>query len=93
MPKTRTHKTPGGPSGPPGGIHPWLKLLIGLALILFFMFGIGSLAKFIPGARHMAHVIEERGLRATALWYTDFDESAEGSEDIRNSLEYTPGAK
>ncbi len=82
--------TPGGPNTPPGGIRPWLKLLIGLALILFFMFGVGSLSKLIPGARRMAEVIDERGLRATALWYTDFEESAEGAEYIRHGLESRP---
>lgn len=71
--------------------HPWMKLFIGVALILFFIFGVGKLSLYIPGARHMAEVIEERNLRATAIYYTDFEESAEGSEYIRHSLEYTPG--
>jgi hypothetical protein len=83
----------GGPSAPPAGLAAWLKLLIGIALILFFMFGIGSLAQWIPGARHMAHVIDERNLRATAIYYTDFEEPAEGSERIRDSLDYMPGGK
>ena len=86
--------TPAGEaSAPPAGVNPWLRLLIGIALILFFMFGIGSLAQRIPGARHMAHVIDERHLRATAIYYTDFEEPAEGSERIRDSLDYTPGGK
>ena len=74
-------------------MNPWLKLCIGFALILFFMFGIGSLSKFIPGARRMAQVIEEYDIRATAVYYTDFDESYEGSESIRHKLEYTPHGK
>jgi hypothetical protein len=41
----------------------------------------------------MAEVIEARGLRATAIYYTDFEEPAEGSEYIRHSLEYLPGRK
>ena len=57
------------------------------------MFGIGSLAQYIPGARHMAQVIDERNLRVTAIYYTDFEEPAEGSERIRDSLDYTPGGK
>ena len=43
--------------------------------MLFFIFGIGSLSKFIPGVRQMGEVIEEYNLRATAVYYTDFDES------------------
>jgi len=80
-------------SAPQTGLNPWLKLMVGIALILVFIFGVGSLAQFIPGARHMAKVIDERNLRATAIFYTDFEESAEGSERIRDSLDYMPGAK
>jgi len=90
---TCTLPVAGGASASPVALNPWLKLLIGIALILFFMFGIGSLAQYIPGARRMAQVIDERNLRVTAIYYTDFEEPAEGSERIRDSLEYTPGGK
>jgi hypothetical protein len=90
---TCTLPAAGGASAPPAALNPWVRLIIGIALILFFMFGIGSLAQRIPGARHMAHVIDERHLRATAIYYTDFEEPAEGSERIRDSLDYTPGGK
>jgi len=89
--ETGTLPAAGGASAPPAALNPWLKLLIGIALILFFIFGIGSLAQYIPGARHMAHVIDERNLRVTAIYYTDFEEPAEGSERIRDSLDYSPG--
>lgn len=90
---TCTYTPAGGAAAPSAGLHPWLRLIIGIALILLFMFGIGSLAQRIPGARHMAHVIDERNLRVTAIYYTDFEEPAEGSEHIRDSLDYTPGGK
>jgi hypothetical protein len=82
-----------GTSARRAGLKPWLKLVIGIALILVFIFGVGSLAQLIPGARHMANVIDERNLRATAIYYTDFEEPAEGSGRIRDSLEYMPGGK
>jgi len=82
-----------GASAPQAGLNSWLKLIIGVALILGFIFGIGSLAQYIPGARHMAAVIDDRNLRATAIFYTDFDEPAEGSARIGDSLDYTPGGK
>ena len=90
---TGTLPVTGRASAPPVTLNPWLKLLIGIALILSFMFGIGSLAQYIPGARRMAQVIDERNLRVTAIYYTDFEEPAEGSERIRDSLDYTPGGK
>ncbi len=75
------------------GLNPRWKLIIGIVLILAFIFGIGTLAQLIPGASRMANVIDERNLRATAIYYTDFEEPAEGSERIRDSLDYMPGLK
>jgi hypothetical protein len=75
------------------GINAWVRLLIGIAAVLVFIFGVGRLMALLPGAAHMAEVIEARGLRATAIYYTDFEEPAEGSEYIRHSLEYLPGRK
>ena len=81
---------PCGASAPQGSLRilPWLKLMVGVALVLLFIFGFGSLSKHIPGARRMAQVIDERDLRATAIYYTDFEEPAEGSEYIRDCLDY-----
>lgn len=85
------HAACGAPA-PQAALNPWLKLAIGILAVLLFIFGAGSLALHIPGARHMARVIDERGLRATAVYYTDFEESADGAWDIYHSLEYGPRA-
>ncbi|OGP57231.1 MAG: hypothetical protein A2V65_10880, partial [Deltaproteobacteria bacterium RBG_13_49_15] len=76
---------------PQAETSPWLKLIAGIALILIFIFGFGNLVRFLPGVKRMGEVIDERNLRATAIYYTDFEESAEASESIRDSLEYGPG--
>ena len=83
----------GGASAPPASLNPWIRLIIGFLLILLFIFGGGRLAQYIPGARHMAQVIDERDLRATAIYYTDFKESADGAWYIRHSLEFRPGTQ
>ena len=77
-------------SAPQAAFLPWLKLVIGFVLIWAMIFGLGSLARLLPGAKRMAEVIDARGLRATAIYYTDFEEPAEGSERIRDSIDYTP---
>jgi hypothetical protein len=74
-------------------LNPWMKLTIGIALILVFIFGFGRLSTYIPGAQHMARVIDDHDLRATAIFYTDFDTSADSSEYIRHSLAYPPRTK
>ena len=79
-----------GASAPQAAFVRWIKLVAGFALIWALIFGVGSLARLLPGAKHMAEVIDARGLRATAVYYTDFEEPAEGSERIRDSLDYTP---
>jgi len=79
-----------GAQAPQPVFSPWLKLIIGFVLIWALIFGVGSLAQLLPGAKHMAQVIDERGLRATAIYYTDFEEPAEGSERIRDRLDYAP---
>ena len=82
-----------GALAPQAGAHPWLRLAIGIVLVLAFIFGIGSLAQRIPGARHMAQVVDDYDLRPSAIYYTDFEASAEASESIRDSLDYTPGGR
>lgn len=90
---SRTEKSSPGHKIPGEGFKPWLHLLLGMSAILVFVFGVGTLATYLPGAAHMAEVIEERDLRATAIFYTDFKESAEGSEYVRHTLEYGPRKK
>ncbi len=80
-----------GAPAPRAALKPWLKLIFGFALVWICIFVVGHLSRFIPGARHMAEVIDERNLRATAVYYTDLEESYEGSQYIRHSLEYPPG--
>ena len=88
------HKTSAcGVSAPQAGLPPVLRLIIGIALILGFIFGVGSLSQFIPGARRMGEIIDARDLRATAIFYTDFEASAQGSEYIRDRLDYPTAAK
>ena len=75
---------------PQAGFSAWLKLAAGILLIIVFIFGIGALAQHVPGARNMARTIEDNDLRPAAIYYTDFDASAEGAGRIRDSLDYPP---
>jgi hypothetical protein len=90
---TCAEKAACGASAPQAAFSPWIKLIVGFVLIWALIFGAGSLAQLLPGAKRMAEVIEERGLRATAIYYTDFEEPAEGSESIRDSLDFEPRGK
>jgi hypothetical protein len=73
-----------------GGLIPYLKLALGMALIALFMFGIAPLAKLVPAVRAFTDIAAERDIRVAAIYYTDLKESAEGSSYIRDSLDYPP---
>ncbi|GKT09721.1 hypothetical protein [Desulforhabdus sp. TSK] len=71
-------------------LAPWVKLAVGFALVLLFMFVIAPLAEHIPGVKTLGERIDERHLRSTAIFYTDLEESGEGSSYIHDSLTYPP---
>lgn len=79
-----------GPSNLPAGAYAWVKLLFGLALVVFFMFVIAPLGDHLPGFDSMFRSIEQKNIKATALYYTDIDEFADAAVSIRNSLAYPP---
>jgi hypothetical protein len=68
----------------------WMKLIAGLALIVFFLYVIAPLGEHIPGFRTLAERIDERNLRSAAIFYTDLEESGEGASYIGDCLEYPP---
>jgi len=93
---TRTTCTAASVRGAPAPrkrLKQYFNLIAGFVLIWVCIFVFGYLSRFIPGAKHMAEVIDERNLRATAIYYTDFEEPYEGSEYIRHSLESMPDRK
>lgn len=83
-------KPPAAPLGYHGGFHSWLKLFGGLVLVLLFMYVIAPFGKHLPGFDSMFQFIDQKGLRATALYYTDIDEFGEAAVTLRNNREYTP---
>ncbi|MBN1105625.1 MAG: hypothetical protein JXL84_19610 [Deltaproteobacteria bacterium] len=67
----------------------WLKLLLGIALIVLFMIVMGPFEKLFPGMESMSRFIDERGIKATALYYTDIDEFGDATASLRDYLEYS----
>ena len=56
---TYAGKTACGASAPQAAFSPWIKLVAGFVLIWALIFGAGSLAQLLPGAKRMAEVIAE----------------------------------
>lgn len=85
------YHTLGGSNDPPRvGAKQWFRLFLGLALIILFMYVMGPLEGVFPGMRSMSSFIERRGLKATALYYTDIDEFGEATASLNDTLRYTP---
>jgi hypothetical protein len=80
----------GRASARPRRLFAWMQLAAGVLLVLLFIILFGQLSRFVPGAEHLGQVVESHQLRATAIFYTDFDTSAEAAESIRHSLAYPP---
>gem|GEM_PF-1296924 len=78
-----------GPAGPSRGLKAWLGLALGLAVLAGLMFLAGPLGLSLPGYKPMAALIDERGLRSNAIYYTDIEEFAEAEAALRSRLEWS----
>ena len=66
----------------------WARFLAGLLLILLFAFGaIPRLQQWGP-VREVRDVINNSGIDATALFYTECEVSSEAEASIRNAIRY-----
>jgi len=88
--KIKDFNSAGGSCSPPACPYAWVKLLLGLGLVILFMFVIAPLGDRMPGFDSMFKFIEEKDIKATALYYTDIDEFGDAVISIRNRLEYPP---
>jgi hypothetical protein len=66
----------------------WLKLLIGVLVILMFMFVIGPWIEKREFYRPVVIGIERFGINANAYYYTEVDQCSEAGHYIRAALDY-----
>jgi hypothetical protein len=64
----------------------WIRLALGVALLLAFIFGLAPALRLVPAVDRMHRHVDARGIDADALFYTDLDESAEAENFIRHAL-------
>ncbi len=71
-----------------------LKRLAGLALaiflVLFFMLYLGPAIQETQYFRPMVRFIEERGIDASALYYTEIEEFSDADISMNNTMDYMP---
>lgn len=68
----------------------WGGLFIGLFIIWLLMAFIGPWGRQTAMLRPIMDLIEERGIDATAYYYTDLEEFAEAEINITHTMRFTP---
>ena len=88
-----TQRPPARPSGAsdagaPGATQRWVRFLVGVLSILVFAFVvIPGLQRLGPG-RDIHEAIQQSGIDATALFYSESQISSDAEASIRNALKY-----
>ena len=69
----------------------WTSFAAAVALIWFFLFHAGpALRDFIPQFRNFAETIEQTGINAGAIYYTDVEIVGHADINARSTFEHTP---
>ncbi len=68
----------------------WAALAVSLFVMWLFLFVIGPYFLKTPAIAPLADFIEERGIDAGALYYTDIEEFSEADINMNNTMHYMP---
>jgi hypothetical protein len=65
-------------------------LLLGFALVWAFMFIVAPWIEESPAVKPLAQFIQDTGIDASALYYTEIDETAEAEMYFYDAANYSP---
>jgi hypothetical protein len=68
----------------------WARLFLGILLIWAFMFIVAPLVEKAPVVGPMIRFIEENGIDASALYYTEIEEFSEAGIHMGNTMKFPP---
>ena len=68
-----------------------IQLIASFGLCLGFIFFVGPCMDRFEGVKPLVTFIEERGIDAGALYYTEIEEFSEANIHMDNTLDYMPG--
>jgi len=81
---------PGRMGDPSGTLGKWAALAAGIAVIWAFVFVIAPALQKNDMVRPMAEYVRESGIDASALYYTEVQETGEAEMYLRDALGYGP---
>jgi hypothetical protein len=79
-----------GHHSPSNSILRWIALLLCFSLVWVFMFVIAPWIETFPMVKPLTEFIEESGIDASALYYTEVEEASEAELNMRSTMEYLP---
>ncbi|UCG78040.1 MAG: hypothetical protein JSV21_10830 [Nitrospirota bacterium] len=79
----------GGPQGPPNILLRWAMMLFCLAIVWLFIFVAAPAMQSSPMVEPLAVYINESGIDAGALYYTEIEETSEAEVYLRSVLKRT----
>ncbi len=68
-----------------------IQLVVSIGLCAGFIFFVGPCMDRFESVKPLVAFIEERGIDAGALYYTDIEEFSEANIHMDNTMEYMPG--
>jgi hypothetical protein len=71
-------------------IQKWTAFFFCLFLVWLFMFVIAPAIQNTSAVKPLADFIEESGIDASALFYTEVEEASEAELNMRNTMKYLP---
>ena len=74
----------------PSALSRWTRLLIGAAAMLLVAFVLIPATQTLGPVREVRDAIDRAGIDASALFYTETEQSFEAEASIRDSLRYSP---
>ena len=78
------------PVRPSEKVKRWLYLFVGIGCILIFVFRIAPWLAERPAIKPMVEFVEKSGIDASALYYTEVEESGDAGTHMRNTMAYPP---
>jgi hypothetical protein len=86
----KIHRVAGEHKKLPDVVCRWLMLCAAIFLLWLFMFVIAPWVGTFPLVKPLAQFIEDTGIDASALYYTEIDETAEAEMYLRDAARFAP---
>ncbi|KPK36267.1 MAG: hypothetical protein AMK70_02960 [Nitrospira bacterium SG8_35_1] len=86
----KLNRTLDGQRRPSSDLFRWAGLLLGFFLVWLFMFVIAPVIEESPAVKPLADFIEESGIDASALYYTEVEEASVAELNMRHTMEFMP---